>query len=173
MRASSHTFRSLAAGFVLSIWLSTAPNVNAITTNSGAVCSAANLTQALLGMTTDQNGIVNNASIPLFVVCTVTTEVTTLPLNGIDIAVQAIFPAAGGSITCIFRSAALGMPGFSSAQVTIDSGVPAGFSPLRGFDSIDGENGAGTLDGSFAGGSNLTLVCALDPGEGIDSIAIM
>lgn len=139
--------------------------------NSGAVCKAANLGQALLGMGSSQLGIVNNASIPLFVVCTVTFVMG----KPADIVVEAIFPGPGNSILCTFRLGVFNDPTFFSSTVTIesgDNGANPDTIPTRGFDTINMEHGAGTVTGLQRSISlNQTVVCALDPGEGIVSVS--
>lgn len=173
---------SMVSAALLMLGLATAPTVNAIMLTSGAACSAATLGQALLGLTNSQNGVVNNADIPLFVVCSVDLELlTALTVAVGDVGAEGVFPAAPaasaatpGAIACTLRNGTFGAPGFASAAFTIASGIdtitPGVVSPLRGFDTVDTENGAGTAGAvllAAAPGGNNTLVCALDPGEGI------
>lgn len=152
---------------ILGAWLYMVPNANAFTLNSGADCQAANLSQALLGVSNSQNGIVNNATIPLFVVCSVdVTSIPGVPVSNLGVIVGAVFPAAGGTIPCTLRGGFVDLPGFLSASFTI---APLGISPQSGV----GSTGAGALgDVLDGGGVNLTIVCALDPGEGITFVLV-
>lgn len=103
---------------MLSTWLFTLPTANAEIGKPAANCSAANLSQALLGIGNSQLGIVNNATIPLFVVCSV--DVDALPVT--DVQIDALIAAPGGDITCTYRAGIKFASGFATASVTITCG---------------------------------------------------
>lgn len=172
MKKHKLTVNTSFNAFVVALCLLFTTPVNA-GIKSGADCNAANLSQALLGIGTSQFGITNNATIPLFIVCSVDFTFT----DGLeDVTVEAAFPAGGGSIPCTFRSGTALGTGFFTISFTINAGVdetanadPS--SPLRGRDSALSENPAVAPNfPSDGAGPNNTVVCALDPGEGVTAV---
>jgi hypothetical protein len=133
-----------------------APSVaNAQIFSSGSSCMAANLTQALAGIGWSQAGVVNNSTTPFFVVCPLETFELIFPIG---VTALGTFPAGGGTIECTFRTQDVVTGTYLSTAFTITGGVPAGFPPNRG---------VGEAPFTLAGPHN-TMVCALDPGEGIE-----
>jgi hypothetical protein len=131
-----------------------APSVaNAQIYSSGTNCDAANLTQAMQGIGKSQAGVKNNADSSFFVVCPL--ELVT-GISGV--VALGTFPASGGTIECTFRSQFISTGAYTSTTFVITGGLPAGFPTNRGF------SGSAVT----GGGLNNTLVCALDPGEGIE-----
>lgn len=167
---------------------------------SAADCNAATLAQALQGLTMSQHGIVNNAAISLFIVCSVDWENNDFccgdnGLNGAqgfpgvfwgdgplgadfrDVVVQASFPPGGvttADITCVYRSGFHNAPGFFTVAFVIDAGIdklpfpPIPISEERGQNTASRDLAAPIPNGGV--GPNNTVVCGLDPGEGIVAV---
>jgi hypothetical protein len=132
------------------------PVANAIVLAGGTNCRAANLTQALAGMGWSQRGVQNNAASPFFVVCPTDQDSF---LRNPDANVLATFPGATGTVECTVRTQHTDGGAFTSVALNVDAGV-GGVGANRGFGSV-----ARTTTGSV----NNTVVCALDPGEGIEA----
>lgn len=130
---------------------------------SGAACEAANLNQALQGLDKDQFGIVNNnATKSFFVVCPVLVDGNR---NLLNVTVSAIFPGSG-QIECVWRSVNYQTGSFVSASMTIISGSALSDSN-HGSNSI--VDATGFAPPTISNDHNSSLVCALDPGEGINA----
>lgn len=177
-KPKSYLRSTLAAAWLL-VCATATPNAHAVTLKSGADCNAANLTQALLGISMSQSGIVNNSNQPLFVVCSVDIELLGLVVG--DVLIEGVFPAAPAAgattpnaIPCTYRIGLTGMSGFASAALTLTAGLnsltPGPIDPLRGINSVATAIGAPNIAGALVAGINQTMVCALDPGEGISGI---
>jgi len=133
-----------------------APTVaNAVIVSSGSNCEAANLNQALQGIGWSQGGVKNNSTAAFFVVCPLDWD-STNPTPGAAV-VSASFPGSG-TIDCTARSQNLTDGSYVSGAFTVSSGDNTG-NPVSGIN-------AGSL--TFTGVNN-TVVCALDPGEGVTS----
>jgi hypothetical protein len=132
------------------------PVANAYFVYSGTNCRAANLTQALAGMGWSQRGVQNNATSPFFVVCP--ADVDTFDPS-ISASVLATFPGASGTVECTARAQSAIDGTFTSVALNVDSGVGA-VGTNRGFANV------AILS---TGSANNTIVCALDPGEGIEA----
>lgn len=124
---------------------------------SGSTCRAANLNQALQGIGTDQSGIKNNATNSFFVVCPLTLENTGSDEDYTNAQIEVLFPSGGGEMTCVFRFEFVGgsfqsfsMPMMSTNQRHVAIAGP----PLP--PAVD-----------VSATPNGTVVCPLDPGEGI------
>lgn len=179
MKRLRQHFQKAFIAVLLTAWIAYTPTADANILKSGADCNAANLGQALLGIATNQIGIINNASIPLFIVCSVDVDRDN---NFVDVFIEGIFPAGGGTIPCTFRVNNLGGGGFRSAALIIVSGTfnsPAispsilpPITPVRGYTSVNADNGDGTVNAlDIFNGLSITVVCALDPDEGIGGVA--
>ena len=132
-----------------------APSVaNADIFQSGSNCEAANLNQALAGIGWSQGGVKNNSTTPFFVVCSIDWDATAV--NSTAFA-AASFPGSG-TVECTVREQDIADGSFASTSLTVNSGQNTG-NPASGFNSVVAPFGAGGL--------NVTVVCALDPGEGI------
>jgi len=124
----------------------------------GAQCEAANLGQALQGIGWDQFGVVNNSNRSFFVVCPLTRNFGEPISFG---TIYATFPSSGGSIPCTWRA----LDPFDGSQqfmnVTILAGTTSAGVPELGLVLVD------TAFDSDSGNVHWSVVCALDPGEGI------
>lgn len=201
MKKMKHSITATVAAILMAATLTFTPPAKAVTT-SAVNCNAANLTQALLGISMSQLGIVNNAAISLFIACSVDyfesgffTRYRSCgsgagfigppcggPPNDLwDVFVEASFPESGsdGLIQCVYRSGFFGAPGFFSAQFVIVAGQDTSFAPdppvalpsvLRGYTSVNANIIDGTIPHGGVGQNN-TVVCALNTGEGITSVA--
>ena len=132
------------------------PEANAEVIAGGTNCRAANLTQALAGMGWSQRGVQNNATSAFFVVCP-TDQDSFLPNANAN--VLATFPGASGTVECTVRTQASVDGSFTSVALNVDAGA-GGAGANRGFANVAR---------STAGSVNNTVVCALDPGEGIEA----
>ena len=132
------------------------PVANAYFIYGGTNCRAANLNQALAGMGWSQRGVQNNASSSFFVVCP--ADVDTFDPST-SASVLATFPGASGTVECTARAQASVDGTFTSVALNVDSGVGA-VGTNRGFANV------AILSTDSA---NNTIVCALDPGEGIEA----
>jgi hypothetical protein len=133
------------------------PVANAYLITSGVNCSAANLNQALEGMGWSQRGVQNNAASPFFVVCP--ADLDEFGASNTAANVVATFPGATGTVECTARAQAMADGSFISVALNVDSGVGS-VGTNRGF-----ANAALTFTDFTTG----TIVCALDPGEGIEA----
>lgn len=121
---------------------------------SGTTCMAANLTQALKGIGWSQAGVVNNATSSFFVVCPMLWGSNTQTAFRMG----ASFPGSG-TVECTVRLQHHTTGSYTGATFTVSSGQNTG-NPNNGI------NGVSQLD--FTNVRNGTVVCALDPGEGIE-----
>lgn len=124
---------------------------------SGSSCNGANLNQALKGLGTNQFGITNNGSQSFFVVC---------PIDGLNFVLYdrfvmtATFPASGGDMTCVLRFQNFTTGSFTAFMLNISStGTRASDSRLFGPIDVDAD-------------PNTSVVCPLDPGEGVEFLAL-
>jgi len=150
---------AVAGSLVMASSLLATPVVNASEYISGTNCMAANLNQALQGIGWSQGGVKNNSTSPFFVVCPV--DLDTLGLTTVNAITGATFPGSG-TVECTARSQNLIDNSYNSASFTVTAGQLTG-NPNSGynFTPID-----------FSGSRvNNTIVCALDPGEGIAWVA--
>jgi len=134
------------------------PEANAEVIAGGTNCRAANLTQALAGMGWSQRGVQNNATSPFFVVCPTDLDEFGTPSSSAN--VLATFPGATGTVECTARAQAMADGSFISVALNVDSGVGS-VGANRGF-----ANAALAYSDTT---TNSTIVCALDPGEGIEA----
>jgi len=152
----------------LGSWLTAVSPVQAngqVPFQHGAQCEAANLGQALKGIGWNQVGVVNNSDRSFFVVCPLTRNAgETSPVGG---GIYATFPSGGGSIPCTWRA----LDPFDGSRqfmnVTVVSGSTSAFVPTLGAADV-------TLI-SFdtdPGNRHWSVVCSLDPGEGIRGFVI-
>ena len=147
---------TVAGSLVLASSLLAPTMVNAQIFSSAATCEAANLNQALQGIGWNQRGVTNNATTSFFVVCPMELDLSApAPTNAV---VFASFPGSG-VIECTARSQNTFSGVFTTVSFTVGSGQNTGVA----------ETGAnvGVLT---INGYNNTIVCALDPGEGVTSI---
>lgn len=130
---------------------------------SGAACEAANLHQALQGLDKNQFGVINNnATKSFFVVCPVLVDGNRTLFT---VLVSAVFPGRRSEqIECVWRNVDYRTGNFVSAAMTI---LPA----TAGSDANHGANDILSATGFAPPGvetrHDSSLVCALDPGEGI------
>ena len=143
--------------FIIATSLLTPTAVNASLFGSGTKCEAANLNQALAGIGWSQAGVRNNATTPFFVVCPMDWDYFSPTTNLAH--VLATFPGNTGAVDCIARAQLLS-GAYTSASFTVNAGN-GGIGADRGVD-------AKSID--FSGALNGTVVCALDPGEGIEAV---
>ena len=124
---------------------------------SGTFCRAANLNQALQGMGWSQRGVKNNSSRSFYVVCGLTGDFDSTNVNPVtnEVVVVGIFPGSTGQIECTLRTQDLTTGTFRSSSFTIVS------TPTN--------RGTATASTTASSpGPNTTIVCALNPGEGIE-----
>jgi len=125
---------------------------------SGASCEAANLNQANRGIGWSQDGVTNNSTSSFFVVCPALSDWN--KQGGGEpqsIIVGATFPGSG-TIECTARAQDIFDASYTSISFTVSAGQSSPSNINYGFSD-------GII--SFAASINATVVCALDPGEGI------
>ena len=149
----------LAVGlFVISTSVLTPTVANAGSRASGTTCMPANLTQALKGIGWSQAGVVNNATSSFFVVCPLMWGIN-IPIG---LHMGASFPGSG-TVDCTVRVQDKTNGSYTGTTFTVSSGQTTG-NPDNGIGSVE-------LPDIVVNGMsnyNATVVCALDPGEGIE-----
>ena len=146
---------TVAGSIVMASSLLAPSVVNADIFVSGTSCESANLNQALQGIGWSQGGVKNNSMASFFVVCPMDIDTTQTPPSAA--LAGASFSGSGAVVECTARVQDLTTGGFTSAAFTVSAGENTG-NPNTGW------SGAAL---SFTGIVNATVVCALDPGEGI------
>ena len=145
---------TIAGSFLIASSLSSPQKVEAAVM-SGSLCEAANLNQALQGIGWSQAGVKNNATSSFFVVCGLSWVFGSTFTEGVR--VNGAFPnSTGGIIECTVRSNDFITGTFITSSFTIDNTLNGFGQGVAAFPALD----------SFP---NATIVCALDPGEGIDA----
>jgi len=141
------------------------PTAPASMSQSGNQCVAANLNQALLGLSWGRFGIRNDSTFSLFVVCPILRETSAPAVS--NLLVTATFPSTGGSVGCVYRAENAFSGIFLNASLTISAGQASEI-PTRGSSSLASN---GDL---FPGTShNMNLICLLDPNEGISRYLLL